>query len=124
MFLFFDNCFSPYSYIRSLYMTTSHLFVSLSHSSISLKSMVNCFNHSSVFNFCSAYVYSAITSFHYSPWHYLKPDCIDPSTYSDPVPMLLIGTGGKKTFTLMVLCINFMTSYEQQEGFRNPQAIT
>ena len=83
----------------------------------SLKSIANHFNHSNAFNFCSISVYSAIISFPYSPWHNLQPDCIYLSTLSDPVWLLLSGTGRKRTFIPMVLDINLMTSMNNKKAF-------
>ena len=81
----------------------------------SLKSMANHFNRSNAFNFCSISVQSAIISFPYSPWHNLQPDCIYLRTLSDPVLLLLSGTGRKRTFITVALYINLMTSMNNKK---------
>lgn len=82
-----------------------------------LKSMANHYNHSNAFNFCSISVYSSIISFPYSPWHNLQPDYIYLSSLSDPIFLLLSGTGIKRTFIPMILYINLMTSMNDKKAF-------
>ena len=115
----FFFCFIPVLHIRSLCYYHLFFFFCLIFivCSPSLKSIANHFNHSNAFNFCSISVYSAIISFLYSPWHNLQPDCIYLSTLSDPVWLLLSGTGRKRTFIPMVLDINLMTSMNNKKAF-------
>lgn len=114
----FFFCFIPVLHIWSLcYYHLFFFYLIFIVCSPSLKSMANHFNHSNAFNFCSISVYSAIISFPYSPWHNLQPDCIYLSTLSDPVLLLLSGTGRKRTFIPMVLYINLMTSMNNKKAF-------
>lgn len=91
----------------------SHFHCLLTH----LKSMVNHYNHSNAFNFCSICSLPSIIHFLIPLGITFQPDYIYLSSLSDPIFLLLSGTGIKRTFIPMILYINLMTSMNDKKAF-------